>query len=100
MNGMMWLVAAWAALSNAPWSTPTHPAPFLATHVKDMTAVALSLGVKLHVHLLENFVRTLQLQHDLAGAVALEPFVGDGGPGDMAAELLQFHTLIGAPQLV
>src|SRR5262249_26740664 len=22
MNGMMWLVAAWAALSNAPWSTP------------------------------------------------------------------------------
>jgi hypothetical protein len=36
----------------------------------------------------------------LAGAVALEPFVGDGGPGDIAAELLQFHTLIGAPQLV
>jgi len=43
------------------------------------------------------FVRTLQLQHDLAGAVALEPFVGDGGPGDIAAELLQFFTLIGAP---
>src|SRR5262249_32891888 len=32
----------------------THPAPSLATHVKDMTAVARSLGVKLHVHLLEN----------------------------------------------
>lgn len=32
----------------------THPAPFRATHVKDMTAVAQSLGVKLHVHLLEN----------------------------------------------
>src|SRR5215510_14157231 len=43
------------------------------------------------------FVRTLQLQYDLAGAIALEPFVGDGGPGDVAAELLQFCTLIGAP---
>jgi len=32
----------------------THPAPFLATRVADMTAVAQSLGVKLHVHLLEN----------------------------------------------
>ena len=26
-----------------------------------------------------------------------EPFVGDGRPGDIAAELLQFFTLIGAP---
>ena len=43
------------------------------------------------------FVRTLQLQHDLAGAVTLEPFVGDGRPGDIAAELLQFLALIGAP---
>ena len=41
------------------------------------------------------FVRTLQLQHDLAGAVELEPFVGDGRPGDVAAELLEFCTLIG-----
>src|SRR5262244_3859922 len=32
----------------------THPAPFRATHVENMTAVALSLGVKLHLHLLEN----------------------------------------------
>ena len=32
----------------------THPAPFLATHVEDMTAVAQLLGVKLHVHLLED----------------------------------------------
>jgi len=31
-----------------------HPTPFLATHVADMTAVAQLLGVKLHVHLLEN----------------------------------------------
>jgi len=31
-----------------------HPAPTLATHVKDMTAVAQSLGLKLHVHLLEH----------------------------------------------
>ena len=43
------------------------------------------------------FVRTLQLQHDLAGAIRFEPFVGDGRPGDIAAELLEFFTLIGAP---
>ena len=43
------------------------------------------------------FVRTLQLQHDLAGAVTIEPFVGDGRPGDIAAELLEFCALIGAP---
>ena len=43
------------------------------------------------------FVGTLQLQHDLAGAVTLEPFVGDGRPGDVTAELLEFFTLIGAP---
>ena len=34
------------------------------------------------------FVRTLQLQHDLAGAITFEPFVGDGRPGDIAAELV------------
>jgi len=43
------------------------------------------------------FVGTLQLQHDLAGAITFEPFVGDGRPSDIAAELLQFQTLIGAP---
>jgi hypothetical protein len=43
------------------------------------------------------FVRTLQLQYDLGGAVTLEPFVGDGRPADIAAELLQFLTLIGTP---
>ena len=43
------------------------------------------------------FVGTLQLQHDLAGAIAFEPFVGDGRPGDIAAEVLEFCTLIGAP---
>ena len=43
------------------------------------------------------FVGTLQLQHDLAGAVTLEPFVGDGRSGDIAAELLEFLALIGAP---
>ena len=42
----------------------------------------------------------LKLQHDLAGAIMFEPFVGDGRPSDIAAELLQFQTLIGAPQLV
>lgn len=43
------------------------------------------------------FVETLQLQHDLTGANTFEPFVGDGRPGDVAAELFQFFTLIGAP---
>jgi len=43
------------------------------------------------------FVRTLQLQHDLAGAITFEPFVGDGRPGDIAAELLELCALIGAP---
>jgi 5-methylthioadenosine/S-adenosylhomocysteine deaminase len=52
----------------------THPAPFLATHVKDMTAVAQSLGLKLHVHLLEDIS---QVDEDplgvlqAAGALAL-----------------------------
>jgi hypothetical protein len=44
-----------------------------------------------------SFVRTLQLQHDLPGAITFEPFVGDGRPGDIAAEMLEFCTLIGAP---
>ena len=44
-----------------------------------------------------SFVRTLQLKHDLAGTIAFEPFVGDSRSGDVAAELLQFQTLIGAP---
>lgn len=42
-------------------------------------------------------MRTLQLQCDLAGAITLEPFVGDGRPGNVAAELFQFFTLVGAP---
>ena len=43
------------------------------------------------------FVCTLELQHDLAGAIALEPFIGDRRPGDIAAQVLQVCTLIGAP---
>ena len=43
------------------------------------------------------FVRTLQVQYDLAGAITLEPFVGDGRSGNVAAEVFQFQTLIGAP---
>jgi len=33
----------------------------------------------------------------LAGAITFEPFVGDGRPGDIAAELLELCALIGAP---
>jgi len=43
------------------------------------------------------FVGTLQLQHDLASAITFDPFVGEGRPVDIAAELLEFFTLIGAP---
>jgi hypothetical protein len=43
------------------------------------------------------FVRTLQLHYDLAAAVTFEPFVRDRRPGDVAAEVFQFRTLIGAP---
>ena len=43
------------------------------------------------------FVRTLQLQHDLAGTIAFDLFVGDSRSGDVAAELLQFQRLISAP---
>jgi hypothetical protein len=41
------------------------------------------------------FVCTLELQHDLAGAIALEPFIGDRRPGDIAAQVLQVCTLSG-----
>ena len=34
----------------------------------------------------------------MVGAITFEPFVGDGRPGDIAAEVLQFFTLIGAPR--
>src|SRR5438093_6598716 len=43
------------------------------------------------------FVGALELQHDVARAVTLEPFVGDCRAGDIAAQVLQFLALIGAP---
>jgi 5-methylthioadenosine/S-adenosylhomocysteine deaminase len=52
----------------------THPSPSLETHVKDMTAVALSLRVKLHVHLLENISQVAEnplVVLQAAGAFAL-----------------------------
>src|SRR5262245_15621163 len=39
------------------------------------------------------FERALQLQHHLARAVTLEPFVGDRRAGDIAAQVLQFLAL-------
>ena len=38
----------------------------------------------------------LQLQHDLAGAITLEPFVGNGGARDIAAQALELRALTGA----
>src|SRR5262245_7071558 len=38
------------------------------------------------------FERALQLQHHLAGAVTLEPFVGDRRAGDIAAQVLQLRA--------
>jgi 5-methylthioadenosine/S-adenosylhomocysteine deaminase len=49
----------------------THPAPFRATHVKDMTVVAQSLGVKLHVHLLSQVAEDPLGVLQAAGAFAL-----------------------------
>jgi len=38
----------------------------------------------------------LQLQHDLAGAITLEPFVGNGGACDLAAQAFERLALTGA----
>ena len=38
------------------------------------------------------FECAFQLQHDIAGAVTLEPFVGDRRAGDIAAQVLQLST--------
>ena len=40
--------------------------------------------------------RAFELQHDLAGAVAGEPLVGNGGAGDVAAQAFKFLALMGA----
>jgi len=40
-------------------------------------------------------VGTLELQHDLARAIALEPFVGDGRAGDIAAQAVELLALMG-----
>jgi hypothetical protein len=39
-------------------------------------------------------VRALESQHEIASAVEFELFIGDGGAGDVATQLLQFFTLI------
>jgi hypothetical protein len=41
-------------------------------------------------------VGALQLQHHLAGAVKLEPLIGDRRTGDIAAQVLKLRALIGA----
>ena len=40
-------------------------------------------------------IGTLQLQHHLAHAVATEPFIGNGGAGDIAAQPFQCGALRG-----
>ncbi len=39
-------------------------------------------------------VGTLQLQHDLAGAITLDAFVGNGGACDIAAHTSGFYALM------
>ena len=41
-------------------------------------------------------VGALEPQHDLAGAVAFEAFVGNGRAGDAAAQAFEFLALTGA----
>jgi hypothetical protein len=40
-------------------------------------------------------VRALELQYDLAGPIALEALVGNGGTGDIAAQVFKFFALMG-----
>ena len=65
---------------------PTEKHTFLAQQGKPK-------GVKSRFSL---YQQLKNLKADLTSFV-LEPFIGDGRPGDVAAELLQFFTLIGAP---
>ena len=37
-----------------------------------------------------------ELEHDLACAIALEPFVGNGRAGDIAAQAFEFLALMSA----
>ncbi len=41
-------------------------------------------------------VGTFALQHHLASTIALEPFVGNGRAGDIAAKAFEFLALVGA----
>ena len=41
-------------------------------------------------------VGAFELEHDLAGAIAHEPFIGNRGAGDVAAQALEFLALMGA----
>jgi hypothetical protein len=41
----------------------------------------------------------LQLQHDLAGAITLEPFVGNGGARDIAAQAHEARDDLGEQAL-
>ncbi len=41
-------------------------------------------------------VGAFELQHDLADAIALEPFIGNRGAGDVAAQAFEFLALMGA----
>ena len=40
-------------------------------------------------------VGALELQHDIAGTVECQAFVGNGGTGDVAAQVLQLFALMG-----
>ncbi len=38
-------------------------------------------------------VRAFELQYDIVGAVEFEPFIGDGGTGNVAAQLFELIAL-------
>ena len=40
-------------------------------------------------------VGALELQHDIAGAIECQSFVGNGGAGDVAAQVFELLALIG-----
>ncbi len=39
-------------------------------------------------------IGAFELQYNVTGTVEFEPFIGDGGAGDVAAQLLELVTLI------
>ena len=91
MAAMIFRPLAWRALparhgseSDAAWgAAPVRPGLQELQWRHDDVGGAVAVGA-------------FELQHDLAGAVALEPLVGNGGAGNVAAQAFELLALVGA----